>query len=164
MYFNTKLEVNQVKAEYHRLALLHHPDRGGDTATMQIVNAEYQQALAQCDGQITGKYKDGNDRTYTYDQKIEQEIIDKIAEILSHKLEGIEVELNGTWVWVGGETYQHRAILGKVLKMNFIGKHKKWAWHNGPKYRRRNKLSYDEIRAAYGSKKYEAQEEAKALV
>ncbi len=163
MYFNKFSEVNQVKAEYHRLALLHHPDRGGDTATMQIVNAEYQEALAKCDGQVNGQYRDGKDRYYSYDQKVEQDIIDKIAEILSLNLEGVEVELNGTWVWVGGETYQHRDILGKTLKMNFSRRHKKWSWHNGPKYRRRNKLSYAEIQAAYGSKKYDNQEEAKAL-
>jgi len=32
-----------VKAAYRTLATLHHPDRGGDTATMQRVNAAYAQ-------------------------------------------------------------------------------------------------------------------------
>ncbi len=162
MYFTTLSKVNQIKKEYHRLALLHHPDRGGDTATMQTINAEYQEVLARCDGQVSKGF-DGKDHTYTYNVEVEQAVMDKIAEILSHKLVDTELELVGTWVWVGGETFQHKDILGKELKMNFSRRHQKWSWHNGPKYRRRNKLSYDEIRAAYGSQKYETQEEAKAL-
>lgn len=162
MYFTAIIKVNQIKSEYHRLALLHHPDRGGDTATMQQINAEYQEALVQYDGQISKGFN-GKNYTYTYNVEVEQAIMDKIAEILSHKLIGTKLELIGTWIWVGGETFQHKDILGKELKMNFSRRHKKWSWHNGPKYRRRNKLSYDEIQTAYGSKKYETQEETKAL-
>jgi len=32
-----------VKAAYRALATLHHPDRGGDTATMMALNAAYAQ-------------------------------------------------------------------------------------------------------------------------
>lgn len=32
-----------VKAVYRTLALLHHPDRGGDTAAMQRINAAYEE-------------------------------------------------------------------------------------------------------------------------
>lgn len=163
MYFNTLNEVNQIKKEYHRLALTNHPDRGGDTAIMQAINAAYKEALARCDGQ-TSKGFNGKNHTYTYNQEIEQAVIDKIYEILSHKLEGIELELVGTWVWVGGETYPHRNILGKELKMNFMREHQRWAWHNGPRYRRKSKMSYTEIKTAYGSKAYKAEDQEKALV
>jgi len=129
--------------------MLHHPDREGDTATMQEINRQYQESLAGCDGQANAG-ADGKAHKYTYSPEVEQAIIDKIAEILSHNLEGIEIEIVRYWIWVGGETYQHRAILGKVLKMNFSRRHQKWTWHNGPKYRRRSKLSYDEIKGLYG--------------
>jgi hypothetical protein len=156
LFFRGLTTVNEIKVEYRRLALLHHPDRGGDTATMQIVNAAYQEALAPLDGQIN-KGADGKDHPYAYNEETEQAIMDKIAELLGYKLADIEIEINGTWLWVGGETYQHRDILGAVLKMNFSGRHKRWSWHNGPKYRRRGKLSYDEIKLAYGSKKVDAE-------
>lgn len=37
-------DVTAIKAAYKRLALEHHPSRGGDTARMQAVNAAYDQA------------------------------------------------------------------------------------------------------------------------
>ena len=36
---------NEIKNEYRRLAKLHHPDLGGDTATMQEINLQYESAL-----------------------------------------------------------------------------------------------------------------------
>lgn len=37
MYFNNCRTLDELKKEYRRLTMLHHPDRGGDTATMQPV-------------------------------------------------------------------------------------------------------------------------------
>ena len=33
--------LEDLKAEYKKLVFKHHPDRGGDTATMQEINNEY---------------------------------------------------------------------------------------------------------------------------
>ncbi len=158
MYFNKLSTVNQIKTEYHTLAKLHHPDRGGHKETMQDINGQYQEALARCNGEVSKGF-DGKDHTYTYNQEIEQTIIDKISEILSLKLCGTELELVGTWIWVGGETYPHRNALGKVLKMNFSRRHQRWSWHNGPKYRRKNNFSYNEIKKTYGVQEFEPQTE-----
>nr|DAG39638.1 MAG TPA: Large polyvalent protein associated domain 29 [Bacteriophage sp.] len=40
-FFAACQTLDELKAEFRRLAMLHHPDRGGDTATMQAVNAEF---------------------------------------------------------------------------------------------------------------------------
>ena len=40
-YFEKVNNLDKLKAEYRRLAMKHHPDVGGDTATMQAINAEY---------------------------------------------------------------------------------------------------------------------------
>lgn len=45
-YFRDCVSLEDVRKEYHRLTKLHHPDLGGDTATMQAINAEYEQAAA----------------------------------------------------------------------------------------------------------------------
>lgn len=42
MYFNNCRTLDELKKEYRRLTMLHHPDRGGDTATMQAINVEYE--------------------------------------------------------------------------------------------------------------------------
>ena len=40
-YFQNIHSLADLKKEYRRLALEHHPDKGGDTAIMQQVNAEF---------------------------------------------------------------------------------------------------------------------------
>lgn len=158
MYFSEFSTVDQIKAEYRRLALLYHPDRGGNTATMQEINSQYQEALARCDGQ-TSEGTDGKAHTYTYSQDIEQAIMDKIAEIIGLKLPNIEIWLIGTWVWIDGDTYPARAEL-KAAKMKYNGKRKKWYWHNGPKYRRYSKRSsFGDLARKYGASHFKNEAE-----
>lgn len=45
-YFKNCNSIEEVKTQYKKLALENHPDRGGDTATMQAINAEYAFAIA----------------------------------------------------------------------------------------------------------------------
>lgn len=40
-YFTNCTTLEALKKEYRRLCMLHHPDRGGDTATMAAINEEY---------------------------------------------------------------------------------------------------------------------------
>lgn len=40
-YFTNCATLEALKKEYRRLCMLHHPDRGGDTATMAAINDEY---------------------------------------------------------------------------------------------------------------------------
>jgi hypothetical protein len=39
IYFNNCRTIDEVKAMYKQLAKQHHPDFGGDTATMQVITA-----------------------------------------------------------------------------------------------------------------------------
>ncbi len=40
-YFKNINTLDELKKEFRRLAMLHHPDRGGDTETMKQINVEY---------------------------------------------------------------------------------------------------------------------------
>ena len=40
-YFTKCTTLEELKAEYRRLAMLHHPDRGGDTEIMKEINREH---------------------------------------------------------------------------------------------------------------------------
>lgn len=44
-YFNGCFTVEQIKSRFRELAMEHHPDRGGDTATMQEVIAKVDELL-----------------------------------------------------------------------------------------------------------------------
>ena len=41
-YFTNCTTLDELKKEFRRLCMAHHPDRGGDTATMAAINAEYE--------------------------------------------------------------------------------------------------------------------------
>lgn len=41
-YFTNCTTLDELKKEFRRLCMKHHPDRGGDTATMAAINAEYE--------------------------------------------------------------------------------------------------------------------------
>lgn len=57
-YFQNIHSLADLKKEYRRLALEHHPDKGGDTAIMQQVNTEFGRLLRP--GKKTGYSLDLN--------------------------------------------------------------------------------------------------------
>jgi hypothetical protein len=128
-YFSGLFTVEDVKVRYRELAKTHHPDIGGNTETMQAINAEYHATLARLDGQeSTGT--DGKRHRYTYQREREQAIMDKIAELLRVLPAGVEVLLIGLWVWIQGtsrEDTETRAALKKA-GCSWHGKRGCWYW------------------------------------
>ena len=75
-----------------------------------------------------------------------QQILSDLA-----KFKDLDVEVCGTWVWVGGETKAHKEEL-KALGMRFSGKKSKWYWSAGlGKGRKRGKYTMPKIREKFGS-------------
>lgn len=144
-YFKSCASLNDVKSLYRTLAKLHHPDKGGDLATMQLINNEYAFAVRAI--------AKGMDLSA---EEIENEILnaeqykDAVNAIIN--LEGISIEICGGWIWVTGDTFPHRAI----FKSNgFFFAHKKLAWYfRSPEYKvnNRKKMTLEEIRTKYGTK------------
>ena len=145
-----------VKVEYRRLAMIHHPDRGGDHETMVELNRQYEDVLWRMSGQEytasdgTGSYQ------YTYDQATERKTMDMIASLLSLRMNDVRIELVGTWIWVFGNTRAYKDQLGKAgLGLRFSGKRKAWYYNPKPSYYRRKGYrhgSFDKVRAKYGSR------------
>ena len=44
-FFENCRTLDELKSEYRRLARIHHPDVGGDVATMQEINRQYEAAF-----------------------------------------------------------------------------------------------------------------------
>ena len=57
-----------------------------------------------------------------------ESIQEQIAEL--NKLTGIEIELCGSWLWLGGDTKKHRKIL-KNLGCKWSKKKERWYWAEG---------------------------------
>ena len=140
--------LEELKGLYRKLAMLHHPDKGGDTATMQAINAEYYTLFPL----LKDIHKTKEGETYTA-WKATTETADQFKDLIDElmKMDDIEIEIIGCFVWVTGDTKPHREKL-KALKFQWSSK--KTAWYLKPEsYKRRSRKEYDldEIRTMYGS-------------
>jgi len=140
--------LEELKAQYRKLAMQHHPDRGGDTETMKAINAEYDRLFPLL--KDTHKTKDGE--TYTARQATSETaehfkaIIDQLM-----RMDGITIEVIGCFVWVTGDTKPHK---DQLKGLGFKWHTKKIAWYLAPEdYRKRSRKDYalDEIRDMYGT-------------
>ncbi len=143
-FFNDCHTLDEVKAEYKRLAKMHHPDKGGDTATMQTINREFAFISAKL-----AKEKGGTTEETEREIRFSEEYRKVIEQLIN--LEGITIELVGFWIWVTGET---RAVKSELKAAGLFFASKKQAWYYRAeeyKVRRGGKLSFDEIKNKYGS-------------
>lgn len=152
-YFSTCTGVDEVKSLYRSLARANHPDLGGNTRTMQDINASYHDALKSYDGIKVGQYDNGKERVYRYHYQTEQSVVEKYADILRAKLPGrIVVEICGTWIWVSNTQKDDRTAL-KALKLLWHAKRIQWFWKPEGQYSRYNaNMTNADIRNYYGSK------------
>ena len=143
-YFLHASSVETVKTLYRSLAMQHHPDRGGDTATMAEINRQYEAALRRLDGSET----DG--RTYHYDEAKENDLIDKLRVLLS--LPGIDIDLVGRWLWISGDTRQVKDQL-KAAGCRWSADRQLWYWRPAEDARRfrGNAASFADICRTYGA-------------
>lgn len=150
--------LDELKAEYRRLALKWHPDMPtGDLATMQRINAEYDRRFTFLRDTANGKpdrERDIHEEPEEYRRVIERLI----------KVDGITIELVGSWVWVSGDTRAHKDEL-KAAGMRWSGKRRMWYWHPADQRRRRgSRASYAQICAKYGCKRIEREPERSIAV
>ena len=133
-----------LKTAYRKACLKHHPDKGGDVEIMKLVNAAYQ-FLKNCSTWWTGEQARKAKRTTPLTETM-QALIDKLK-----TLQGIKLEIIGSWLWVSGQTYSYKKAL-KDLKMKFSGNKKAWYYHEDS-YRKhsKKKFSMADIRNLHGA-------------
>lgn len=139
-YFTECRTLDECKREYKRLALLHHPDKGGDTATMQLINTEYEAIMKN---PFFGFWKAREEAKTDFIQF--PEIINQIIRF------DINIEVCGNWIWLSGDTYSYREELKKI---GFFYAPKKSMWYWRPRdFKSTNKepKDMDFIRNKYGS-------------
>lgn len=147
-WFNNPKTLEELKKEYKKLAMAHHPDCGGTTEEMQEINAEYDKLFA-----VLKNAKSTTDgKVYETSEKV-KETPEEFKKIINEliTLQGIEIEICGDWIWITGNTYSCREQL-KALKFKFSKKKTAWYFH-GADYKKRSKKTYslDEIRELFGS-------------
>jgi hypothetical protein len=65
--------------------------------------------------------------------------------------EGLNIEIMGSWVWLEGNTKEHKDSI-KELGYMFSGKHKKWFSNPAMRKSRPSKKTYQDIKDTYGKR------------
>ena len=149
-YFVSCKTLDELKKAYKAAAMKYHPDMGGDTATMQAINAEYEarfEVLKRSQNEQAAEDTTGKTHATTESAGDFIAIIDHLP-----KMDGLEIELCGRWLWIGGETMKHKEEL-KACGCRWSSTKRLWSWHfqeDGMKWHKGSK-TMAQIRSKYGS-------------
>ena len=132
------IEPERVKSAYRNACRKYHPDvNPAGEEMMKVINAAYE-ALRDYSGSI-------NEEQSGYGELFN----DSLNAVLP--LPGLNVEICGVWIWVTGNTREHKEVL---KNSGFKWASKKKAWYFRPEQFRsysRGNATLDEIREKYGS-------------
>lgn len=144
--------LDDLRKEYRRLAVLHHPDKGGRVEDMQEINAEYDVFSKK----LINRNPDFSEERKVYETQVSEELKEKVDIVIN--LPGVIVEIIGSWIWVTGKTKEVKTEL-KEAGFKFSSQKIAWYWHCGY-YRKRNgkRFEMDEIRNMWGSSVVEKEE------
>jgi hypothetical protein len=138
-YFKDCQTVQDIKKEFRVLALQFHPDRGGDLETMKTINTEYAFAIAN---KLSGtEFQDA-------ELKISEDFKNIIDALIN--LEGLVIELVGSWIWISGDTKPHKSTI-KSLGMFWARKKEMWYYRPSNSKGGRGTKSFEQIKTKYGS-------------
>ena len=153
-YFNNVENLEQLRKQYKELLKKFHPDNeNGSVEITQQINSEYDALFKvlkdkhEKQTNASDKETNFNKAYWNYEEdKALREILQKVVHLAN-----ITIEICGSWIWVSGNTYQHKAEL-KEIGFRWASQKKQWYWHNEA-FRKRGKkpLSMDDIRNYYGS-------------
>lgn len=156
-WFNLKevTNVEELKQAFKKLVFKWHPDvtKKDTTQEMKEINSEYDELVKKLPKSAT------NSKTMN-----DNEINDGFKEVLVKivNLPDLDIEICGSWVWVGGNTYAVKNEL-KNAGFKFATKKKLWYWRteeNGMKFNRKS-VPMDVIREVYGSEKVNSKQTEK---
>jgi len=149
-WFKDCKDLQDVKNLYKKLMLFWHPDINKNENSLEnskLINIEYNYILEN-NYEFNNEVNENNYESEILNRDTYLNIINKLI-----NLEGLQLELIGSWLWVSGSTYLHKDII-KSLGLNFAGAKKMWYYKDSEfKFYKHNKenMSIDNIKAKYGS-------------
>ena len=152
-YFKNVKDIKELKKEYKRLAFENHPDRGGKLEVMQEINNEYEKLTILLKTKSAKQEQEQQGEPTAEDIRRAREQAKEFIHIIDQiiNLDGIIVEVVGDWVWLTGNTKEHKE---KIKECGFYYASKKRAWYLKPAdYTARSRKNYtlDDIKNKYGS-------------
>ena len=158
-YFRNINCIEDLKAQYKKLAFMYHPDVVQDESlkdsaleAMKIINSEYSELFKIFKNTYRNSEGEAYRTKYPTDE-IPEDFINIIHEVI--RMKNVQVELCGRWIWCTGNTKEYKDTF-KRLHFFWSGKKAAWYYHHPmDKSHSREKYSLDQIRSIYGSKVYE---------
>lgn len=150
-WFKEITTLKELRKEYRRLVLKHHPDNGGNEDVIKEINAEYDRLFKKLkyDYEHEDTYSKATDKQkQQYDWQKDAQIREAIMQLSRFK--DITVEVIGVWIWVS-DCYPYRKEL-KELGFRWASQKQMWYKHFDDFHKfssRPASMSY--IRAKYGS-------------
>lgn len=158
-YFNLEgiKSEQDLKNQFKKLALKYHPDinkNPGANEVMKQVNAEFEYLAKNLKNFIN--MSDAINKKYQYNSVNLEKFKTVINKIVT--LQGLKIEIVGSWIWLTGTTLSYRSIL-KEAGFFWSCNKKAWYW-NGSESNRgyKGRYSLNQIRAKYGSELVETKE------
>ena len=149
-YFKNCKTIEDVKETYRKLAKKLHPDCGGNADEFKKMSAEYTTAYNRFKNVHRSQAADREEKTEYRTEYSAEEFADIINKVIH--LDGVEIDIVGTWVWLSGNTYAHRETI-KAAGFFFSSKHKKWYYNgNTKKSKKHSKLTYEQVKDIHGCK------------
>lgn len=149
-YFDNCRTADELKKAYRQAAKELHPDAGGCEEEFKAMQAEFSAAWERLKNIHINRDGEQYERET---QETAEEFMVIIEELLM--LDGVEVEICGSWIWCSGNTKPYKETFRK-LHFRWSRSKSAWYYHAEP-YRKfhSQELSLDEIRNMYGSQKYQ---------
>ena len=149
-YFANIKTLDELKAAYRRLVKQYHPDCGGTDEIMKEINNEHDRLFEELKAKHNAKADEYHQTTETA-----EEFRDIIEALLN--LDGLVIELCGSWLWISGQTMKHKDGL-KAAGCRWSSNKKMWYWRHEEEGRRWHKgnRTIGEIRTKYGSQVFTA--------
>ena len=139
-WFHGVTTVDELRKEYKKLLLKHHPDNGGLVSDMQEISAEYDRLFAD----LSHDNKKDEESSTNEENEQFKAILNEIVGF------NMTIEIIGSWLWCF-DCFQYKEQL-KTLGFKWCGKKKAWVWHTEPYSRHHRKdIPLSQIRAKYGS-------------
>ena len=120
-YLKNINSLEELKKAYRALTKKLHPDCGGSVEEMKILNNEYDELFEI----LKNKHNATHDEAHQTTEAPED--FRNIIEKLIH-MDGLEVELCGSWIWVRGNTFPYKDEL-KEMGFQWSKSKKSWHWH-----------------------------------
>jgi len=142
----TPATLEELKAQYRKLAMLHHPDKGDDTETMKAINSEYDVLFES----VKNLHKNAQGESYTKETTETPEHFRNIINALLN-MDGVTIELIGSFLWLSGNTKVYK---DEIKALGFKWSKNKCSWYlSPPGYRKISKRDFtmDDIREMFGS-------------